>query len=58
MIIRKTFASIAEAVAYYVEQGYWTVEYATHGRIMRRDRDEVIIYSEGFMQVVGEEVTV
>lgn len=56
MIIRKEFASIAEAVAYYGKQGYVTSDYTDHSRIMRRNNDEVIINREDFLLVTAEEL--
>lgn len=56
MIIRKEFASIAEAVSYYFQQGYCTVDYTDHSRIMRRNNDEVIINHEDFLLVSAEEL--
>lgn len=55
MINRKEFASIAEAVAYYYQRGYKTTAEVECGRVMIKGRNEVIIYREEFLKVIGEE---
>jgi hypothetical protein len=57
MLTRKTFASIAEAVAYYLQKGYSTVVESELKRVMRRGRNEVEIKKEDFLLVKCEEYT-
>lgn len=56
MLNPKEFVSIAEAVAYYFKQGYHTVDYTEHHRVMRRDNSVVVISPKGFLLVSSYEM--
>lgn len=60
MTTTKTFACIADATVYYMQQGYTTDVYYEFGRRMIKTDDdcivgEVLINKEDFLYVVAEE---
>lgn len=63
-IANKEFASMAEARAFYLEQGYVTSDEGEDSYLMVRrnhptlQNGEVIINKEGFLLVVAEEILV
>jgi len=50
------FASIAEASAHFYKLGYKTVAFTDYSKIMRKDRNEVMINRESFLDVIAEEL--